>query len=94
MPNFDGTGPRGQGSQAGRLRGNCEGAVSVERAVQGLGGGLRQRRRQRQRDAVRCMQTGGRQGRGGFLHSLLESMQAKIENLQAQLDRLKDDSRR
>lgn len=94
MPNFDGTGPRGQGSQTDRLAGRFEEAVPVERTGQGLGGGLRQRQRQRRRDAARCIQAGGRQGRGGFLYSLIESLQAKLEDLQAQFDRLKEDSRR
>lgn len=92
MPNFDGAGPRGQGSQSGRSRGRCEGGVPVECKGQGMGGGFRQR--QRRRDVARCVLIGNRQRRHGFLYACLESLQANIQDLQEQLGRLQNDLRR
>ncbi|MFH1412997.1 MAG: DUF5320 family protein [bacterium] len=44
MPNFDKTGPAGQGSKTGGQRGNCEGAEPRRRPFDSRGRGMGNRR--------------------------------------------------
>ncbi|MBT3538942.1 DUF5320 domain-containing protein [Candidatus Parcubacteria bacterium] len=39
MPNFDGTGPAGQGTKTGAQLGECEDTRQEERPIDGRGGG-------------------------------------------------------